>query len=220
VFPFSMPIGVRSVAAASDPNYANVVSLLHMDGANGSTTFTDQKGIVYTPNNGASLSTANAKFGTAAADFSTGNAYASASNASISLGSGDFTIEAWVLLPASTGANRMICLASGIQFYVTASSQLAYSATGSAAGGSITYGVYHHTALSRASGTVRVFLDGTQVGTVSDATNFTDTSVFLGIFSNGVSIPLQGYVDEFRITKGVARYAANFTPPTAAFPNA
>jgi hypothetical protein len=48
-----------------------------------------------------------------------------------------------------------------------------------------------------------------------------DEQVYIGRRwdTEGTASYFSGYIDELRITKGVARYTANFTPPTAAFPN-
>ncbi len=42
-----------------------------------------------------------------------------------------------------------------------------------------------------------------------------------GYFVPGPSLsgPFLGYIDDLRITKGIARYTTTFTPPTKAFPN-
>jgi hypothetical protein len=74
--------------------------------------------------------------------------------------------------------------------------------------------------LSRSSGVTKLFLNGTQTGS-----NYTDTNAYLVsasrpiIGSNGFDllIPFNGYLDDIRITKGYARYTANFTAPTAPF---
>jgi hypothetical protein len=75
-------------------------------------------------------------------------------------------------------------------------------------------------ALSRDSSGSRFFINGTQQG----ATNSGQASaVFDGgdwIIGNNLSFSgrdYNGYIDDFRITKGYARYTANFTAPTAAF---
>lgn len=209
---------------ATDPNYANVISLLHFDGANGSTTFTDQKGIVYTPTGGAKLSTANAKFGTAAADFTTTGSYLmSASDAGFGVGTIDFTAEAFILLPATGSLQSILDTVSrstttGWVFYVSSSGVLTYTGGATIAGGTIAAGAYTHVAVARQSGTVRIFAGGVLAGTVADAANFPTTALQLGNAA-GNTATLAGYMDEFRFTRGVARYTANFTPPTAAFPN-
>lgn len=78
-----------------------------------------------------------------------------------------------------------------------------------------------HIALCRSGSSTRLFLDGVQTGST-----YTDTNNYLGpanrpvIGASGLSLggsALNGYIDDLRITK-FARYTANFTPPTAAFP--
>jgi hypothetical protein len=68
-----------------------------------------------------------------------------------------------------------------------------------------------------------MFVNGTQVGsTYTDSTNYLSASRRPVIGINGfneTAAPLNGYIDDLRITKGVARYTANFSVPTAAFPN-
>jgi hypothetical protein len=69
---------------------------------------------------------------------------------------------------------------------------------------------------------MRLFIDGTQSGsTLTDTTSFLGSvdRPAVGGFGGFTNNPLNGYIDDLRVTKGVARYTANFTAPTAAFPD-
>ena len=93
--------------AVVDPHWSNVVALLHLDGANGSATFTDQKGHTFTAGGSATLSTAQQKFGSASLVLNGSTQYiTSATSADWEMGSGDFTIEMWVR-PAIAVVTRM-----------------------------------------------------------------------------------------------------------------
>ena len=80
---------------------------------------------------------------------------------------------------------------------------------------------WYHIAISRSTGSTRLFVNGTQSGsTYADSNNYGTTAPFaLGTYwNNGTpssASTLSGYVSDLRITKGYARYTANFTAPTA-----
>ncbi len=76
-----------------------------------------------------------------------------------------------------------------------------------------------HIAFSRNSGTNRLFVNGTSVATNTNSwtQTFTSTNVLLIGQTIGQDRPFDGYIDELRITRGVARYTANFTAPTSTF---
>ena len=86
-----------------------------------------------------------------------------------------------------------------------------------AKGSAISSNQWYHWAYTRdTSGNQRVFLDGTQTGsTYTTARNYTDDKLWIGAKYDG-SEYFTGYQSDIRITKGLARYTANFTPPTAA----
>jgi len=144
-----------------------------------------------------------------------------------SLGSGNFTIECWV--NPSIVNNNAICglgnvdntdtscfflrLENGyVNFYTTGNNRYAVTYTS---------GSWYHLAVVRSSGTVSVYWDGTQIGSgISITNNFSSTDFYVASGKVTGTIPyneFNGYIDDFRITKGYARYTANFTPPTAAF---
>jgi hypothetical protein len=87
--------------------------------------------------------------------------------------------------------------------------------------GSVAYNdsVWRHFAITRYNGVLRAFVNGIQVGTNQTVTqNFNSSNrVIVGAELVTPSY-FTGYIDDLRITKGVARYTANFTAPTAAFP--
>jgi hypothetical protein len=213
--------------AGGDPDFANVSLLLHMDGSNGSTTFTDSSSNAFaiTPFGNAQVSTNDPKFGTGDLTLDgTGDYLQTPTNAAFQLGTGDFTIECWVFVNSGNSNDGLFVfgpssiLAVGVtvgQWFLSLTSGSAEHLQGGA-----TTGVWQHLALTRSGTDVRLFINGTQLGaTRTNNTDYTSDQLFIGYYFS-TSFAINARVDEFRVTKGVARYTANFTPPTAPFPNA
>lgn len=220
------------VSGDTDPNFANVSLLLHMDGTNGSTTFTDKSNnaLAVTASGNAQISTTQSKFGGASGSFDGNGDYLTvATNSVFNFGTGDFTVEGWVYLSSVTG-DWFIASSSG-----SGGMFFGYSNTVSPYGWGVgrtavawdyitastaTTNTWYHVAVCRSGTSLRIFVNGTQVGTTntnSQSYNLSTTSMTIG--SQGTTYYLNGYIEELRITKGVARYTANFTAPTAAFPD-
>ena len=218
--------------SASDPYFANVVCLMHFDGANGSTTFTDQIA-ANSWNIQAGLptiSTAQSKFGGSSGNFpvNTNAAIQTADKTALQMGTGDFTIEGWFNPVAGSGAFGAMYIkgsnsAGGLTLTVLptavgfrCNTSTTFSQTISAISG------WAHIAWVRASGVVTIYVNGISVYSTTVSFNHNDTStMYLGSNTSAGSgtFSYGGYIDDFRITKGVARYTANFTPPAAPFPN-
>lgn len=213
-----------------DPYFSNVGSLLHFDGADASTTFTDVKGLAWSANGNAQIDTAQSKWGGASGLFDgTGDFLGGFSTSTLNVGTGDFTIEAWIRLN-STGRNailsKYVTAAGGYLFDLGASTELRLiigtgtfqTATGAT---SLSTGVWYHVAATKSGTTLRVFLNGTQDGSVTAAGTPADAarSPTIGRDPNDATRDFDGWIDDLRVTIGVARYTANFTPPAAAFPN-
>lgn len=222
----------------TDPMWASVISLLHFEGADGSTTFTDQvSGTTWTRTAGASIGTSQHKFGSSAGLFpvALNNGYGcitSNSNAGFAFGTGDFTIEWHHRLSTSKTGFRIILDSrptgtNGLYptIYVDGSNIYYYANTGtriSSASGVINLtGTWQHGALCRASGVTRLFIAGTQVGSsYTDSNNYVNQRFRFGNTGTSDSFEniLEGWLDECRITKA-ARYTSNFTPPASPFPD-
>jgi len=225
-----------AAGGALDPNYASVGLLLHFDGTNFGTTFTDNSPSPKTPTstNGTTTSTATVKFGTASGSFNGSSNYLEyADNAAWQLGTGDFTIEFWINASAS-GTYTMVVgtQQSGVDngFWRVGnrfnSLNQIYFARGTGTGFNevqasvnVNDGSWHHVAVVRSSGTVTIYADGISSASSSiTGTCSTNQALRVG-YNQRDSAYISGNVDDLRITKGVARYTANFTPPTAAFPD-
>ena len=186
------------------------------------------------------ISTSVVKFGTGSINgFNSSNSQAvSYAGATVgNFGSSDFTVECWLNTntisngagvltqaidggPASTSWGFFMGYASAtsIDFYVSNGSSY-FANTG---GGVINDSTWHHVAFSRSGSSGKLFLDGTQVGSTLSlgTTALGNGTLPINIGGQGNSGHMtQGYVDDVRITKGYARYTANFTPPNAAFFN-
>lgn len=208
-----------------DPYFANVSLLLHMDGSNGSTTFTDSSSNAFavTATN-ASISTARSKFGTGSYRRDSSSSYLTTpANTALQLGTGDFTVEFWIYLDDVSSQDRGFFEYGGGLGAGVDGATLWVVATGGdptvISGGTVSAATWTHVAITRASGSMKAFINGTQAGsTYTSSENFTQNQATIGyLFST--SYGFTGNLDDLRITKGVARYTANFTPPTAAFPN-
>ena len=99
--------------------------------------------------------------------------------------------------------------------------------TGIVTFGTLSTSTWTHVAVTRSGSTVRGFLNGSLISSGTSTRDFTNSyPLFVGIWgtsggnwpSGTIDSPFNGYIDDLRITKGVARYTANFTPPTQAFP--
>ena len=221
--------------AGEDLYFANVSLLLRGDGTNGSTTFTDgsSNNFAITPVGNAQISTTQSKFGGASMFFDgVGDYIQSPVNSAFAYGTGDFTVEMW-LYPVSgmsglrTFYNNLLSGGGDTGFYLwmhaagagfysidLLPSSAAYIVNSSA--NDIQAGQWSHFALTRSGTTIRGFVNGAQIWTATYTLNVTVNQMRLASpLGNGSGSDWNGYIDDLRITKGVARYTANFTPPGA-----
>lgn len=235
--------GILLAQIASDPYWANVVALLHFNGSDGSTTFTDVTGKTWTPSGNAQIDTAVSRFGGGSGLFDGNNDYLTCTHADLALGTGDLTVECWQyrIGNTSTGSSTDSVLID--QRTAEPSSQAHLLIRGSTTSGNRRFELYvngasraysvnnavadnawRHLAWVRASGTSTIYVNGSSSGgtTWADSTDYTSTTMRIsGRFAatGGDYRSLNGHLDEFRVTKGVARYTGNFTPPMSPFPN-
>lgn len=223
----------RFGAAPTDPSYASVSLLLHFDGTNGGTTITDNGPHARTPNSVGSVTTVSAQsmFGGSSGLFTTGTHINYLADTTTNL-SGDFTLECWFRLNALGVGQAFMAGETGTGFYnyllyVNASNHLQFECSSSSAvvvnitgTTTLTTGVWHHAAGVRSGNLYTMFLDGVSEGTpvTTSTTLQTAQPLYIGSLGDGVTFTLNGWLDDLRITKGVARYSSNFTP-TGPFPN-
>lgn len=224
---------VMGGVAGGDPYFSSVVALLHMDGADGSTTFTDVKGHTFTAVGNAQIDTAQSLFGGASGLFDGSGDYIwAADSADWDFGTGDFEVEFAVRF-AALPVNAVMTM---ISTYADSASgwEIQYR-TDVGEGNRLTFGVgdarnnfawspsintWYRVAVSRSGTNLRAFIGGTQIGsTITNSSNLTSTAqLWVGALNSGG--PLQGFngwLDELRITKGVARHTANYTVDASAF---
>jgi len=209
--------------------------LLHCDGADGSTTFTDSGdlGLTITPAGNAQIDTAQFKFGTASGLFDgTGDYISAPDNAAWNFGTGAFTIDFWVRfnsLVSSAGFFQQ--RASGDNNYglSLSGSNIAFEANSGGAtivsfsgAWSPSINTWYHIAVMRGyNGGANdwiITVDGVEKASVTDADGIPDLGATLDFGKNdGFGTQLNGWLDEIHVNKGAADFAVPFTPPSSAY---
>jgi hypothetical protein len=216
-------------AIPADPYYSSTSLLLHMDGTNGSTSFIDSgpNALTVTAAANAQISTTQSKYGGSAGYFDGTGDYLTIANygSLFTFGTGDFTVEAWVYV-TSSGTSFSFLLTEGFStdfaFYVDNTRLGMWDGASSSyysSADSVPLNQWVHVAFSRSGGFIRGFVNGVLTGSVSNSRNMTNSQAVRVVASSTYPNSSTCYVDELRVTKGVARFTSNFTPPTKAYPN-
>ncbi|ESY72795.1 hypothetical protein X743_14915 [Mesorhizobium sp. LNHC252B00] len=223
----------------SDPNFASVLLLCGFEGADASTSFTDESSYsrTLTTVGNAQVDTAQFKFGSASGLFDGSGDRITAPDSADWQFSGQFTVEAWIRTPTIASSTSTIVshyantINQGWRFYRSGASIVAEFSTAASgtpahlitASAVIAANTWHHVCFERdASDKMRIYVDGVMQASKTGATgtsNNTSDPFKIGEAQSGL-VGWNGWIDEVRITKGVARYASDggFTVPTAAYP--
>lgn len=231
-FPLGTPIELSSTTTPGDAYFANVSLLLHMDGSG----FVDSSSYnnVMTNNGTVTYDTSIKKFGTGSAHFQFGpSSLTTPSGPQFDLSTGDWTIEAWVRFDSGypgTQPNPIIRKMNGshhaFNINVDASGHLIASGTDingtpvyTLDGGVLATDVFVYVELDRHGNVFTLRVNGVTAATATSSAVLDSNSqpVLVGGNQPVSSDPFHGWIDELRVTKGIARYTMDFTPPTAAF---
>jgi hypothetical protein len=173
-------------------------------------------------------SSAQAKFGSLSFSFNGTTSYLSVPNGAINLSSSDFTIEMWVYSTNNTGSHVLFdgraTAGSSIGFMLYASNGILqiFSNNADQISGQSTLGPalngWTHIALCRSGTSIRAFVDGVITGTWVTSATFADARCVIGRDNSGSNQYWSGYMDQVRISKGIARYIDKFPIPTTPLP--
>lgn len=210
--------------------------LLHMDGSNGGTTFTDiaagGSAKTWTATN-AVTSTARAKFGPSSM-LTTSGYITTPDHADFTLGSSDFTLDCWIDFNGTTGFTNIFGQSNaageidsqsifmqrretGLLFvFLRDSSGLRSLITTTNFNGS---SGWNHFAIVKSGSTGFLFVNGTQEATTSMPNPMWDgnSDWSIGRLGASTSSPSSFYFDEFRLSVGIARWTSNFSVPTGPY---
>jgi hypothetical protein len=213
--------------------------LLHMDGSQASQTFTDSSPQAYTvtSNGGASIDTSRSEFGGASGKFvANSHQYLSTPDSTDwAFGTADFTIDFWIRFNSLPGVgsahtfwgqfqnlNNYIWLRFGndgaqyLQFYVQSGGSNTIAAY---CRPTISTNTWYHFAVVRSGSNFYMFVNGISQsmngGSNSNAVPDIVSSAYIGQINGGYYF--DGWLDEFRVSNGIARWTSNFTPPTAPY---
>jgi hypothetical protein len=212
-----------------DPFFSSVVLLLHMDDA----APTDFSASAHTCSKTTSRSATQSKFGGFSYVFNNAGEYLKyANHADFNFGTGDFTYDCWWYPTAADFG--MLYETGNSPFTGTGSLAVAFNANrtvqiGNANGASaivvgstaLSLNAWHYIVAQRSGTTWTLYIDGASDGTATSAVNLTGTGgTTLGGTERVGTDSATGFMDEVRVTKGVARYAgASIAVPTTTFPN-
>lgn len=203
---------------AVDDSYT--VLLLHGNGVDGATSFVDEAGKIVTPVGNTCIKTDQSRFGGASMFFDgSGDSLTVGTSTDFAFGIGDFTIDMWI--------NASVFGTNGIFFAISATGGLIFGrretldSWGICAWGGSVWGVtatplpslntWHHLAMVRATGILTLYLDGIAVASGTDVRSYVGGAATIGL--NGFT----GYIDEVRVSKGIARWTENFIPADTAY---
>ena len=182
-------------------------------------------------NNGVTTSTTQVKFGTSSLYFD-GSSYLTVtpSGSDLAPGSGNFTIDFWAYHTAGSPYDQLYHDTRPGDGNTNNTILFFRGHSAGRNGGLFDYGngsfviedqgfiplnEWVHVAISRSSGVTKGFINGTQVASQSDSINYSKSGCNIGATIGNEGAHMRGYIDSFRLTPGVARYTASFTPPTA-----
>lgn len=212
---------------------AFTVLLLHGDGVDGSTTITDSSASAHTVvvNFDTQVDTAQQKFGTGSILFDGNNDFLNLNEESdFTFGDGDFTIDMWVRRVTTgdvefiyDGRSAGITTDSRPTLFFDTDDKIYYRFGSTTISGTTTVGTgtWNHIAVARSGTTTRLFLNGVLQGSATDSTVYTGASNRPRLGKAGTTdsnnFDFGGWMDEIRVSKGIARWTASFTPPTTAY---
>lgn len=227
----------------TDEFFSNVKFLGSFDGSDAATSASDDAGLrTLTFSNDAALSTSVKKFGTASLKIDPDDDQANAkvlseSTSDFAFGTDDFTIELWFYKTVNAYGFLFDMRGGGD----TTNTDGLYVTMGGGGNTELDLGLnksniirtdmdaisndqWHHYAVTKDSNLYRVFIDGALQASASNSTNLNQNKpIMIGNYhgtSSGGGFSFNGYIDEFRVTKGIDRYTPHFTPATSAFGSA
>lgn len=211
-----------ATSSAPDPYWANVVSLLYFNGTSGSKTITDETGRVWSSaGTNASISILQSKFGGSSL-YNSGTSGYVASTTSVSgitPGTSDFTEEIFCYATGTSGYLWQISNSTNGLYWNGSTLQWSDGLSWHYTTLNLPTNQWVHLAVVRASNSLVIYVNGVgNTATTVTASLASPTTLTVGSSGSGGQ-SFVGYLASFRLTQGIARYTANFTPPTVQFPN-
>jgi hypothetical protein len=208
----------RSAGPPIDPYWDDVTSLLHFDSSQGSTDFVDQISVndwaIVGNSSGAYIDTSKYKFGGSSL-FLNANAGIQSAGSVLTNGA-TATLEAWFY---NTGAHSsygsIFAVNENYGLYTYNGGLQCFTSNSTLSAASYPTSQWNHVALVFNAGVGTLYLNGVSQHTGSG--DWITGRLYIG--ADDADEYYAGWIDDFRVTSGVARYTSNFTPPTAPFPN-